>query len=451
VVDKKLLIAISMAGALCTFVSAPVLAQVTLTAAYVQQNFFQTDAATVVPIADANNSTLATTIAELGANGPGGNAKIQFIFDSSSPTAFSSVTLSGPGFSAPQPLSAPVATQNGNSISYQSVYGQSNFSSLAALNATYAPGTYTFTATASNPAQSQTATLDYDMNHLPTINGANAVPALTSASYNALQGMSTSSAFAFNFNPFTGDGVTTGHQNPYTQLSIFDPGTLQGVYGSPLLADTASSFTLGANTLLPGTQYVYLLNFDNEVNLGCGNPRTCNSLEFSTYTFGTFTTAQGTAAAPATVSLTGGTLAAPTSLPTNYGYIGQLNGQIGGAPDVSFYKFYWSGGTFEASTSVTGAPTGAQYQFEIANYLGTVLYNVTLNQMDSGTLDELLGAGFYEIGLVADSTTPDPNYTLTFETPVEGASSAPEPGTFALLGLGLVAIGLLRRRQAGQV
>ena len=154
------------------------------------------------------SSPLAALDASLGANGPGGNAKIDFSVGVTTPADFTSITVSGPGFGSPQALNAPVVNEHGE---YEADYIDYGFSSLAALNAKYPLGsTYTFTATASNPALSQTATKTYDANRQPTSSpgGPVVVPLLTAASYASLQGLNVALADTIAFNaPIFGDGA----------------------------------------------------------------------------------------------------------------------------------------------------------------------------------------------------------------------------------------------------
>src|SRR4051812_43936102 len=72
----------------------------------------------------------------------------------------------GPGLGSPQALTAPVRNERGE---FEADYIDYGFSNLAALNTKYPLGSaYTFTATASNPALSQTTTETYAANHQPT-------------------------------------------------------------------------------------------------------------------------------------------------------------------------------------------------------------------------------------------------------------------------------------------
>ena len=63
-------------------------ASMTFTDIYVQQNYFQTGAGSYV---DLMSSPLAGASASLGANGPGGNVKVQFMAGVAAPSDFTSI------------------------------------------------------------------------------------------------------------------------------------------------------------------------------------------------------------------------------------------------------------------------------------------------------------------------------------------------------------------------
>ena len=71
----------------------------------------------------------------------------------------------------------------------------------------------------------------------------------------------------------------------------------------------------------------------------------------------------------------------------------------------------------------------------------------------TGALRESLAAGEYKIGLVSGAAS-DPDYTITFDSPVSGVSdaAAPEPSTWAMLLAGFAGLGFAaarRGRRAG--
>ena len=261
-------------GLLCA--SVGVNAGITFTDIYVQQNYYQTGANTYV---DLMSSPLAGLSNSLGANGPGGNAKITFIAGVATSTDFTSITVSGTGFGSPQALGAPVLDGG----QWQATYTDANFANLAALNAKYPSGsTYTFTATASNPANNQTRTNPFT-NLVPTSSpgGAAIVPLLTGASFASLQGLNAASATFLAFNsPFYGAGTETN-----LEFGIFNLATVTQAYASGFQPATTPGLLLPANTLAPNTDYVFLLGYhvNNSVN--------GTNVEFENYGFGEFRTA----------------------------------------------------------------------------------------------------------------------------------------------------------------
>jgi hypothetical protein len=251
-------------------------AGMTFTDIYVQQNYYQTGGGTYV---DLMSSPLAGLSNSLGANGPGGNAKITFIAGVATSTDFTSITVSGTGFGSPQALGAPVLDGG----QWQASYTDYGFANLAALNAKYPPGsTYTFTGTASNPANNQTRTNPF-MNLVPTSSpgGAAIVPLLTGASFSSLQGLNAATANFLAFNsPFYGAGTQTN-----LELSILNLATVTPVYASGFQPATTTGLLIPANTLAPNTEYVFALGYhvNNSVN--------GTNVEFENYGFGEFTTA----------------------------------------------------------------------------------------------------------------------------------------------------------------
>jgi hypothetical protein len=280
---KTFVRAVGFLGLLCASAAN---AGITFTDIYVQQNYFQTGGGSYV---DLMSSPLAGLSASLGANGPGGNAKIQFMVGVATPSDFTSITLSGPGFGSPQALGAPVLDGG----QYRAIYTDYGFASLAALNAKYPLGSaYTFTATASNPALNQTRTNPYPTNLVPTSSpgGPPAVPLLTGASFASLQGLNAASANLLAFNtPFFGAGTKTD-----LEFAILDLAVNQ-VYASGFQPATTTGLLLPANTLAANTDYVFALGYhvDNGTNV-----------EFENYGFGEFRTAAAVPE-PATFTLIG--------------------------------------------------------------------------------------------------------------------------------------------------
>jgi hypothetical protein len=145
--------------------------------------------------------------------------------------------------------------------------------------------------------------------------------------------------------------------------------------------------------------------------------------------------------------------ASPQFLPGG-NLVGSVTGNIGGQGSVEYYEFLWAGGAFSASASIPDAGALAPYLFS-AGVSGTCTSagSATLNSGDSftGTIAiPNLAAGSYCIGLDVNGLS-DPSYSLTFNTPVNGA--VPEPSTFVLLAAGLGLIGSLgmKKRNAAHI
>jgi hypothetical protein len=203
-----------------------------------------------------------------------------------SPSDFTEATVAYPGAGSPETLLYnPVLTSSG-AYAVQSLH---QFSNLAALNAAYPFGTYTFTANNSVTSATQTASMNYNANNFPR-----EIPALSPSSYQALQGMNPGASFDFDFNSFAGGGTISS-----TSLAIFDTSQNMFIYSSPNLSDSTTSFVLPANTLSPGKDYRYEIFFFNQ-DVGVSAPSLFNAVTSANYTYGTFTTATGGIPEPAT-------------------------------------------------------------------------------------------------------------------------------------------------------
>jgi hypothetical protein len=140
----------------------------------------------------------------------------------------------------------------------------------------------------------------------------------------------------------------------------------------------------------------------------------------------------------------GGTSSAPVFLIGGVP-ITAVSGTIGGNGSQEYYSFLWGGGALNIGASVMGAPGTASYLLtgggsNSCSNLGSQSLNSINNFSNTLSLPSL-APGQYCIGLNA-SDMADPNFALTFSTPVSGA---PEPTTFVLLSFGMATICVLRR------
>jgi hypothetical protein len=184
---------------------------------------------------------------------------------------FDGGTLTWPGAMSPRSLTP----QPGPVLGYG--FGDS---SLSDLNAQFPFGTYTFEAANSMTSATQTDFIDYTVaaDSLST-------PALTAASFTALQGLNAASGFSFDFNAFD--------QNPdasvgFVFLNVSDS-MGNSVFSQGFLNPSTTSIFMPANTLSVGQTYTYDLLFDERIT---GNDGTVGStIFFDTHTDGVFSTA----------------------------------------------------------------------------------------------------------------------------------------------------------------
>jgi hypothetical protein len=123
-------------------------------------------------------------------------------------------------------------------------------------------------------------------------------------------------------------------------------------------------------------------------------------------------------------SFAGGPTSTPATLPTAAPVV-QVTGTIAGGSQ-NYYTFQWAGGAFSATASITGADAGTSYLFSEGAVPGCGSGSgPTLNSGNSftGTIAiASLAPGQYCIGVAATGSS-DPAFTLTFNTPVNGAPS----------------------------
>jgi hypothetical protein len=167
--------------------------------------------------------------------------------DSVDPGDFDAVGVSYPGPDSPTSLTLFGPAFWG--------YGP-EFATLADMNAAVPTGDYVYTATNSVTSDSEMATLDYTGDAF-----ASAIPALTAASWNALNALDPSTALTIGFNTFT-PGAATTPGNAFVFFSISNP-TGGTVFTDGFLDPSTGSLLLPANTLMPDTTYNFELDFSD--------------------------------------------------------------------------------------------------------------------------------------------------------------------------------------------
>jgi hypothetical protein len=124
------------------------------------------------------------------------------------------------------------------------------------------------------------------------------VPYLTGVSYNALQGMDASAPLTLKFNPFA---AVSGMNSNSMLVNIWPAGNSQPLINTGL-ANTASSYTLAANTLQPNTSYTFGLSyFVDNFMLNGGFGHATEEYGYSESTFVNFTTGPAAVPEPSTL------------------------------------------------------------------------------------------------------------------------------------------------------
>jgi hypothetical protein len=180
---------------------------------------------------------------------------------------FTSVSVAYPGPASPDSLPLVSPTEFGEGPS---------FPNQAAMDAAYPFGTYLFTATNSVTSAMEQASLDYTVDAFTSD-----IPELTTATFNALQGMNPALPFTFDFNSFTPNSNASFGT---TYLTVFGSSFSTG------LSPTATSATLAAGTLLPDTTYGYELDFSDRITGTDPINGVPTLIGFDVRTDGTFTT-----------------------------------------------------------------------------------------------------------------------------------------------------------------
>lgn len=185
------------------------------------------------------------------------------------------VTYPGPG----SPLSLPMR----DPLTFEYAPG---FATQAAMDAAFPFGTYSFAATGN---MTQNGNFNYAVDAYTA-----GIPAISAATYAALQGMNPAAPFAWNFNAFA--------PNPNASVGL----TFLTVFGSSFGAgypNTTTSATMAANTLMPNTTYTWELDFSDRISGFDAVNNVFTTEGFDVRTDGTFTTGAASVPEPASMSL----------------------------------------------------------------------------------------------------------------------------------------------------
>jgi hypothetical protein len=178
---------------------------------------------------------------------------------------------------------------NSNSVS---------FPSLPVLHTAYNFGTYTITATINGSP------------HTGVINGytqdlfTSTIPFLTD--YSSLQGLNPANSVTVTYNAYS---PAIGTNEAFTFFTVRNAATGVAVYGEGFLPSTTTSSTVPAGTLMPGTQYIFELDYSNRITGFDSTDSVSTSQGFDVRVDATVTTGSGTSVPePGSLSLLGGTL-----------------------------------------------------------------------------------------------------------------------------------------------
>jgi hypothetical protein len=247
---------------------------------------------------------------------------------------------------------------------------------------------------------------------------------------------------------FTVPGRATATFTDPMTIDSTGSSTLQGQYavliGSPNISAVSAILGLQGYDLSSNLTYYGLGGLGNGGGNGNIFDTTLGPLEFVRLQPPPSAPSVFTAVLTQSASTQGGTTSAPVTVSAT-GPLGSISGTIAGLGSQDYYWFYWGGGIFSASASISQASSLATYAFSAGvagscNSIGTA----TLNSGDSFSagLSANLAPGKYCIGLTATSAY-DPAFTLTFNTPV---NAAPEPNTAATLSAGLAVAAAVGRK-----
>ncbi len=188
---------------------------------------------------------------------------------------FDGGTLVYPGPSSPRSLTL----DPGGAL----LFFQTPYIPLATLNSEYGFGDYTFNVSNSVTSDIQSATLSY----LQDAYTAD-IPALTAASFTALQSVNPALSLTLNFNTFTPDAAANDAVTFFTLYDQTANALIINDFGVPSIMN---SDTIAANTLIAGHSYTYEIIFSDRIaglDVTGGLPAT---QYFDVRTFGDFSVA----------------------------------------------------------------------------------------------------------------------------------------------------------------
>jgi len=181
------------------------------------------------------------------------------------PGDFDSAMVTYPGPGSPQTLTFSDTTNFG--------FGSPLIGSLATFNLDYPFGTYTVSAKNSVTMATGSASMNYSQDAYTS-----AVPALTPATFNGLQGLNPINGFTINFNPFAPNAAANFGKTFFT---IFDS-TNSAVFSRGFLDPTTTSVFVPANTLQANASYHFELDFSDRIEGSSGNVATEQGFDLRT-------------------------------------------------------------------------------------------------------------------------------------------------------------------------